>query len=197
MQIGDKGGYALLETLKQQHKLTIDVHGNPISSTVLSLLDKNFQDIVELDIETPKSAVFHPNHGHDGFIHSLQADNVSLRNQLVTSQGIISDLQKQIDSSALKIVEYEQELDRKKFSEEQLNEEVNGLKLRMSQLADEQNIFKQNMNRERHEMNDRVKQLMKQMEMDSKSYEADKSSLAAKLHTSEVSEHGKFAGLYS
>jgi len=188
-QINDRGAEALYNMVDLHDRtITVNMHGNPVSPHLLAKFDKMLlaRDESPVTVTTPV-AVFHPSHQHDNFIESLQRDNTQLRQQCSQSQTLAADYQRQLDVSALKIIEHEQEADRAKFRYDSVIEELKTCKLRMSQMTDEHTLFQQNMQRERHELVDKMRLAAKQQEQERTSHRADMISLEGKLKMAEDS----------
>ena len=188
-QIGDRGATALLEAMQSRDDaIVIQLHGNPISTQLLEKFE-HYKDVKE-PIVVEESTILNEPHvipHSDGYVESLLKENAALRAQCIASQALSNDQQRQLDTSALKIVELEQDADRTKFKVEQLNEEICHYKVRISQMTDEQDLFKQSISRERRELLDQVKNITKLRDMDKHTHEAELDSLTSRIKTLEES----------
>ena len=115
----------------------------------------------------------------------LQKENSLLRAQCISLQQNLTDLHRQLDSSALRIIEYEQSSKNEEFRSNSLNEALKSEKTRVSILAEEQRHLTEQFETERQQILSDFLRVLPEKDAEIRTLTAERDRLSERVKRSE------------
>jgi hypothetical protein len=166
-KIDDHGALAFKNAiLNRRPSLQVLLQGNPLSPSTLATITE-WMERARTVKEEPAPLPVVPAHEPlpNTQIDFLQKEIQALRLQVTNLHGDKHDLQRQVDSSSMRITELEQLLIREQYQTSQLGAVLNQANLRNSMLVDERSTLTTAWDKERAELMAEMVQLAREKEM--------------------------------
>jgi chromosome segregation ATPase len=119
---------------------------------------------------------------------TIERDSHQLREEYAALQDALTNVQQQLDSSAMEIAKLEQLRSRDKFNEGQLKESLKAAKARIHEQSEEKRLLTDMWDREREDTLERLRSLIADKESHALLQTAENEALAMKVRLDSIGE---------
>lgn len=185
-KIEDKGALAFKDCIcERSPPLNLLIGGNLLSEAALKCLDEWMHNGSKKPPPVPEVVVSDPNLAYAYQNELLQKEVANLRAQLISLQSTAADVQRQLDTSALRVTELEQALHREEYRSNHLAEALRHANERISRQADEQNALAAMWDKEREDMRNELNRVRRDRENEMRALMQERDSWKEKAETFE------------
>jgi hypothetical protein len=174
-QINDRGALAFEPILRNKVKKQVSVllGGNLITTTVMTRIEEWMKNAGEAKRPPKEDRAPAPTSDYSGLAVEINKEVQLLRIQVAELSQKNADLERQLDTSAVRVTELEHLLMREQFKSTQLDESLRHAKMRIVELQNEKKSLAEGWDREREALGDDFRRRMDEREVEMISLRAE------------------------